>query len=305
MRASDWLLRDFDGVADVAFFGAPISRASISPSEAWSTPAAFRGGLARFPTWDASHHVDLEPLRVLDLGDVEGDREDPDAGAAHGRIEAGTVEAYERARIVVAIGGDNSLTRPAMRGAMTVHDGEEWGLLTLDAHHDCRPVESGSRNGTPVRELIEGGLPGRRVAQIGIHPLGNQREHADWAIEQGVNVYGVDRVRALGMRRVVDDALRSLRTAGARRLWVDFDVDVVDRAFAPACPASMPGGLAPGDLLEAAFLLGRDAAVLGADLCEVDANADVNGMTVRLMGAAFLEFCCGVSERLRHVAAGR
>ena len=81
----------------------------------------------------------------------------------------------------MVIGGDNSLTRPAFLGMGTARPEKAWGLLTLDAHHDCRPVTDGSANGTPVRELIEGGLRGDRVAQVGIHPFGNAGEHARWA----------------------------------------------------------------------------------------------------------------------------
>ena len=173
-----------------------------------------------------------------------------------------------------------------------------WGLLTLDAHHDCRPATEGSRNGTPVRELIEAGLPGDRVAQIGIHPLGNAREHADWARAQGIHIVPLHAVRRDGMDAVI--AIRDVRCSsrqGAERVYVDFDIDVVDRAFAPACPASLPGGMQPDDLLRAAYLLGADAHVVAADLCEVDANADVNGMTVRLMAATFLNFCSGIAVR--------
>jgi arginase family enzyme len=53
----------------------------------------------------------------------------------------------------------------------------------------------------------------------------------------------------------------------------------------------------PADLLRAAYLLGADPHVAGADLCEVDANADVNGMTLRLMAATFLSFCSGLATR--------
>jgi formiminoglutamase len=186
-----------------------------------------------------------------------------------------------------------------MQGAMAAKPDATWGLLTLDAHHDCRPATGGSRNGTPVRELIEAGLPGDRVVQIGIHPLGNAREHADWARAQGVHVFPLDAVREDGIAAVIGSAVSVLRGRGVERMYVDFDIDVVDRAFAPACPASLPGGMAPNDLLHAAYLLGAVREVCAADLCEVDANADVNGMTVRLAAAAFISFCSGVASRAR------
>jgi formiminoglutamase len=299
VNAREWLAED-SAAPDLVLLGAPISKASITPVESWSTPPAFRDALERFPTWDAEHAVDITALHVRDLGDVQGDLDDVDARAAHERIQAAADHAATASQHVVVVGGDNSLTRPVLHGLMNARPGA-WALLTLDAHHDCRPATDGSRNGTPVRELIEAGLPGNRVVQIGIHPLGNAREHAEWARAQGIHVVPLDVVRRDGMVTVIASALSLLVARGVTHVHVDFDIDVVDRAFAPACPASLPGGMQPADLLRAAYLLGTDPHVVGADLCEVDANADVNGMTLRLMAATFLSFCSGLATR----AAGR
>jgi formiminoglutamase len=293
----EWLAAGGGADADVVVLGAPISKASISPSQAWATPSAFREALARFPTWDAGAGAEISSVSVRDAGDVEGDRHDSDASAAHHRIEEAVAGVGRAGSLVVVIGGDNSLTRPAFLGMSAGSPPTAWGLLTLDAHHDCRPVTNGSANGTPVRELIEGGLPGDRVAQVGIHPFGNAADHARWATAQGVHVHDVDEVRRDGIDTVVLRALGELRDSGAQALYVDLDIDVVDRAFAPACPASLPGGLFPTDLLAAARLVGRQDDVAIADLCEVDAQADVAGITVRLMAATFTALCAGVALR--------
>lgn len=299
MTMRDWLGGGGDTAADVIVLGAPISKASISPSQAWSTPPAFREALARFPTWDASDGTDIASISARDAGDVEGDRLDGDASAAHRRIEeavAGLVGEGSGA-LVVVIGGDNSLTRPAFLGASRGRVQPGWGLVTLDAHHDCRLATSGSANGTPVRELIEGGLPGNRVAQVGIHPFGNAADHASWALAQGIHVHAVEEVRRDGVEAVAARALDEVRSAGATVIYVDLDIDVVDRAFAPACPASLPGGLFPADLLAVARLVGGQPDVAVVDMCEVDAQADVAGITVRLMAATFTALCAGVATR--------
>lgn len=297
MNAREWLEAGAGTIGDLAVVGAPISRASISPSDAWSTPPAFRDALARFATWDASHGIDLSTLRVRDLGDVTGDREDRDATAAHDRIREAVSDASAVAPLIAVIGGDNSLTRPAMQGMMRGVDGETWGLLTFDAHHDCRPADSGSLNGTPVRELIESGLPGERVAQIGIHPYANARDQARWAVEHGVHVYSIDEVRQASMPAVVATALDMLSRAGATALYLDVDLDVVDRAFAPGCPASLPGGIHSGELLRGVERAAGDERVRAVDFTEVDAKADVAGITVRLLAAAFISLCSGLARR--------
>jgi formiminoglutamase len=299
VNAAEWLAAS-SGAAppyDVAVLGAPIARASISPSHAQATPQAFRQALGRFPTWDGDHDIDLVSLRLRDLGDVDGDAADKDATAAHRRIEAAARQAAADAATVIVIGGDNSLTRPAMLGISDGDLGAGWGLLTLDAHHDVRPHDSGSTNGSPVRELIEAGLPGTRVAQVGIAGQANSRELASWANAAGIRVTRVGQVRRDGVATVLAEALAALEEAGATRLYVDLDIDVLDRAFAPACPASMPGGLRPEQLQEAAHILGGDRRVRGLDLVEVDATADVNGTTVRTMASLFVAFCAGIAAR--------
>jgi formiminoglutamase len=298
VNAREWL--DPDATRwDIALLGAPISRASISPSAAHTTPAAFREALQRFSTYDGDHGIELSTLSLRDLGDLDGD--DDGVPAAHARIEQACRDAAAARAPVVVVGGDNSLTLPAMLGCAAGALGDGWGLLTFDTHHDVRDpaLYGGSRNGTPVRELIDAGLPGRRVAQVGINGFANSHEHTEWAMSRGVHIRRAAQVRAAGMTSVLDSALSALERSGVTQVFADVDLDVLDRAFAPACPASMPGGLSPVDLQEAAYVLGTAAGVRALDLCEVDAQADVAGITLRAMCAVFLSFCSGVAHRLR------
>jgi formiminoglutamase len=86
--------------------------------------------------------------------------------------------------------------------------------------------------------------------------------------------------------------------SGGAEVYVDLDVDVCDRAVAPACPASLPGGLSAGELLDAAYLAGRDPRVRAVDITEVDAEADApDGRTVRLAALCVLEAAAGLAGR--------
>ena len=92
-------------------------------------------------------------------------------------------------------------------------------------------------------------------------------------------------------------ALDQIREAGAEHIFIDFDVDVLDRTLAPACPASMPGGFTADVASEAAFLAGATPEVRAFDLTEVDAEQDVAGITLRVMCQLFMSFCSGVASR--------
>lgn len=77
---------------------------------------------------------------------------------------------------------------------------------------------------------------------------------------------------------------------------LDLDVDVCDRSVAPACPASVPGGIAAYELRAAARVAGAHPAVRSVDITEIDATADVpNHRTVRLAALCVLEVAAGLT----------
>jgi arginase family enzyme len=291
-RASSWLANG--GAPDgrrLGIVGVPLCRTSISPSGASQTPAAVRAALHRFATFHAGLDVDLESVSVRDEGDLDvaelaGDR-------ALAGVDAGlaALPSYE---LVVLLGGDNAITRPAMRTLLP--DLSRAGLLTLDAHHDVRGFHDGPTNGTPVRGLIEDGLPGRSVVQVGIGNLTNSRAYRTWCLQHGIELHGVAAAQAEGVRTLVRRSLDHLaETCDA--LYVDLDVDVVDRAFVPGCPGARPGGLLPGELLKAAEEAGRHPAVRAVVIVEVDATADPTGVTVDLAAMCLLSVAAGLARR--------
>jgi formiminoglutamase len=291
-RASDWLARG--GSADgrrLGVVGVPLSRTSISSSGASETPTAVRLALRRFATFHAGLDVDLESLSVQDAGDLHVAALEGDAALRGVDVGISRLPEYD---LLVLLGGDNALTRPAMR--TLVPNLATAGLLTLDAHHDVRAFHAGPTNGTPVRGLIEDGLPGAHVVQVGIGELTNSRAYRSWCDERGITVVSAAESAAAGVGAVVRRELDRL----AERcdvLYVDLDVDVVDRAFVPGCPGARPGGLLPRELLEAAVEAGRHPAVCAVDIVEVDATADPTGVTVDLAAMCLLSVAAGLAAR--------
>jgi formiminoglutamase len=315
-RASDWLAglgtkdatgsgtgsdtRGGTGVSPLlALVGVPLSQASISPSGAHETPKAIRAALHRFSTASADG-VDIGTVRVVDLGDL------PLLGLDNVEAQEAVAEAVGRQPhddrlprapdLLILLGGDNALTRPAL-GALA-GDLATAGLLTLDAHHDVRGFHAGPTNGTPVRGLIEDGLPGRNVVQIGIGAFTNSPAHRRWAEDAGVSVVTVAQARSGGVGACVRRYLDAL-AARCDLVYVDLDVDVLDRAFAPGCPGARSGGLTPAELHDAAYAAGRHPAVAAVDIVEVDATADRTGVTVDNAALCLLHAAAGLADRAR------
>ena len=280
---------DHQGPNDLAILGVPAHLTSISATNAHLTPAAIREALFRYSTFSASRGVDIGSLHVVDLGNVE----DPDGPEGEDRVREAVEQVALDGTPLIALGGDNSITYSVMHGIFGKRL-PETGLITVDAHHDVRDGES---NGSPVRRLIEAGLPGANVVQIGIADFSNSPAYAKRAREYGVTVIPRSELRA---RRLKDLIGRALEIAGrdGRPVYVDLDVDVCDRAFVPACPASAPGGLSPDELRQIAFLLAGDPRVRGIDITEVDARADAQDeRTVRLAALLVLEAAAGLCLR--------
>ncbi len=271
--------------------GVPCSVGSISPSEAWRTPPAVRDALARLSPWDPVTGRDLAAMDVADLGDW--DVAELELEVAVEAIDVAASALDPAAAVHVFLGGDNAITRPCARGLLG--DLSRVGLVTLDAHHDVRHLDDGPRNGTPVRGLIEDGLDPEHVVQIGIGRFTNSAAYARWCDERGIRWVTAPEVHTRGIAAVVGDALDLLEDCDA--IYVDLDVDVLDVAFAPACPGARPGGLTPDQLYEAATLLGSEPRVRAADLVEVDAAADHEGRTVMATAQTLLAFAAGVASR--------
>lgn len=291
-RAADWLSAG-PGTrpVDLAVVGIPTYATSISPTGAHATPAAVRRVLGRLSTWAPGHGVDLaDGVAPLDLGNVD----DPDLGdEGEWRVRTAAASAAAKATLVFAIGGDNSLTAPLGIGALG--DLSRAGLVTLDAHHDIR---EGRSNGSPVRRLLDAGLSGERVVQVGIADWANSRSYAAEAHARGITTV----LRGEVAERGIDDVMRQaldVAGAGGGAVLVDLDLDVCDRAVAPACPASLPGGLSAEEIRTAAYLAGADPRVKAVDVTEVDASRDPDERTVRLAALCLLDAAVGLAARGR------
>jgi formiminoglutamase len=291
-RASDWLAAGpGERPVDLAVLGVPAFATSLSQTGAHATPSAVRRVLGMRSTWCASRRIDLaEMIAPWDRGDVA----DPDVPVeGEWRVRTAAQTAAAKARLVVAIGGDNSLSYPVMAGAFG-DDLPRAGLVTLDAHHDLR---DGRSNGTPVRDLIEAGLPGEQIVQVGIADWADSRSYATEAHARGVTVIGRAEVANRGIERCMSEAFEVAGAAGGG-LYVDLDLDVCDRAVAPACPASLPGGLSATEVLAAAFVAGHDPRVRVVDITEVDATRDsADERTVGLAASCVLEIAAGLALR--------
>ncbi|MBU6243573.1 MAG: agmatinase family protein [Acidobacteria bacterium] len=287
-QRANTLFNEMGSSAEIALIGVPAFETCLSKSAANLTPGAIRAALSRFSTYSATHEIDLSELTFSDLGDIEN----PDHEAGEKRVAEFVRNIRENYKLLIALGGDNSITYSVAAGLWP--DMSRIGLITLDAHHDLR---DGISNGAPVWRLIQSGLPGKNIVQIGISDFANSKAYADRARENGVHVVYRDTLRK---RPISDVMVEALEIAGCdgREIYVDLDVDVCDRSIAPACPASVPGGISADELRQVAYLAGSDYRVRAIDITEIDASLDTEDQrTVRLAALLVLEAAAGFAKR--------
>ena len=273
--------------AMVALLGVPAHETSISATRADTTPQAVREALLRFSTYCASHDQDLRELTVFDAGNVDG----PDHDAGEQRVHEALKDLSDK--FIIAVGGDNSITYSVATG-MWGSQISNAGLITFDAHHDVR---DGVSNGSPVQRLVEAGLNGRNIVQIGIADFSNSPQYAQRARDYGITVIPRSQLRDRSAQSVVAQALEIAGSAGGP-IHVDFDVDVCDRSVVPGCPAAAPGGISADEFRNFAYMIGNSPQVTSVDFTEVDAQSDSpDGRTVRLVAVSILELLCGLNSR--------
>ena len=188
--------------------------------------------------------------------------------------------------LTLLVGGNNAVTRPGVLGLGLPL--ERVGLITLDAHFDMRETSEGLSNGNPVRALIDDGLPGANIAQIGLASFANSRKMHDDAVAAGNLIITIGEVGLNGVPSAIERALAHVEHCEA--IVIDCDIDVIDRSQFPGAPGARPGGMAVTDFFKAVRYLASQRSVRVIDLTEWDPPLDPTDLSA-LTAARWVAEC--------------
>jgi agmatinase len=200
--------------------------------------------------------IELSPELVLDAGDLQLPAE------AFIVIENAVVELLGKGQSPVCLGGDHSITYPILRAFANRFS--DLTIVHFDAHPDLYEVFDGNRysHACPFARIMEAGLA-KRLIQIGIRTMNaHQRRQAER--------FGVQVVH---MREL--PAYEKLKLAGP--IYLSFDMDVLDPAFAPGISHREPGGMSVREAI--AHLHAITGDIVGADIVEYNPKQDVSKLT--------------------------
>ena len=287
--AADWLAAPTPaGEQDLVVLGVPRFAGSTAPSSAHATPAAVRRALTGLTTYAPSRGLDIAFLRVLDRGDVA----DPDGEEGEWRVRMATATAASSARLVLAVGGDASVTPPVVDGVCGANI-DRTGVVLVGPAYDLRP---GRTSASAARWLLELGVPADRIIQVGLADWADSASYVGEARELGLRAFPAEMVAERGMAAVMSDAL-DLAGGAEGPVCVSLDLGVADSSVVPGCRRALPGGVSAAAVRAAAHAAGNDPRVVCTTIVEVDPTQDTDGRTVRLAALSLLEVAAGLARR--------
>jgi agmatinase len=285
---------DLAGV-DVAMMGVPFDSGTSYRPGARLGPREIRSQSSLIRPYSYFQKISpFERLTIVDAGDVDA----PPVGIepAYAAIEAALDRILAAGAIPLAVGGDHSISLPALRAVSRVHG--PLALVQFDAHIDTWGDYFGGRyfHGSPFRRAIEEKvIDPRRYVQIGIRgPMYGEDEDFAYQRDQGVTTIDIGMVKRDGVAATMT---RVREIAGDGPLYVTFDIDSVDPAFAPGTGTPEVGGLTSYEAQE----LVRGLAglhLVGCDVVEVAPVFDGPGQITALLAANIMfELLCVIAKR--------
>jgi len=237
----------------------------------------------------------FELCRVGDIGDVQFSNMF-NLEEAIQDIEKYYDAIAEAGVIPLGIGGDHSVTYPILKSLAGKH-GQPLAVVHVDAHTDTWPEYQGSKfhHGAPFRLATEEALiDPTKVVQIGIRGGQNFADGLDYSREKGMRVITIEEFDDMGWKKVAQEA-RSI--VGDSLVYLTFDIDGLDPAYAPGTGTPESGGLT---MREAQSMLRALSGLnfIGGDMVEVAPPFDPSGMTALNGATIAFEILCLLAEQV-------
>ena len=281
---------------DACFVGVPLDIGTSNRPGARYGPREIRSESALLRPYNmATRAAPFDSLTVGDIGDVAINTFN--LADSVGIIERAYDDIVAGGCVPLTLGGDHTIALPILRALARKHG--PVGMVHVDAHADINESMFGEpiTHGTPFRRAVEEGLlQGERVVQIGLRGTGYHADDFDWPRQQGFRVVPADDCWHKSLAPLMEEVRESL---GAGPVYLSFDIDGIDPAYAGGTGTPEIGGLTTVQALE--IIRGcQGLDLVGADLVEVAPVYDASGNTALVAANLLFEMLCvlpGVESR--------
>jgi guanidinobutyrase len=275
---------------DACFVGVPFDIGSSNRVGARFGPRQIRSESAPIRPYNmATRAAPFDSLSVADIGDVPINPYN--LKKSIDIIESAYDEILKYDCKPLTLGGDHTIVLPILR-AMKKKYGRV-GVVHVDAHSDINDTMLGERvaHGTPFRRAVEEKLiDPQRVVQVGLRGTGYAASDFDWSREAGFRVVQVEECWHKSLSPLMEEVRAQL---GSGPVYISFDIDSLDPAFAPGTGTPEIGGLTAIQGIEILRgCVGLDA--VGGDLVEVSPPYDASGNTACIAASLLFEMLCSL-----------
>ena len=292
------------GKVDAAVVGVPMD-AGIGQRGAAFGPMAIRTAERYLPspaTMNNHLHVRIEPFQLLNVVDYGDAAVDPfSIEASMQPVREVVREVAETGAVPIVLGGDHSILWPDAAACADVYGAGKLGVIHFDAHADCSRETMGHHvtHGTPIRRLIEDEhVPGKNFVQVGLRGYYPDNELVGWMRQQQMRSHFMAEIERSGLERVVEQAINEALD-GPEYLYVSFDIDVLDPAYAPGTGTPEPGGFTTREVFPVIRRLCHEARVVGFEVVEVAPAHDPTYVTALNANRVIMEAITGLAMRKR------
>jgi agmatinase len=281
--------------ARAAIYGIPFDATNISRTGANYGPRGIREVSCQFLPYNATLDFDLgEALNPVDCGDCEIVLANAEKTFARAQADIGAI--LEAGALPVTLGGDHSITIPAVRAVR--EKVSDPGLVLIDMHLDTAPDVGGEElnHCCPITRAVDAGFDPAKIALVGISGWMNPRTELAYCREHGITIIWLEEIWEHGTAWAVDKALQVAGSGNGT--YLSFDVDSLDAAHAPGTCCPSPGGLTTREAIELVRGVSRNGLV-GVDVVETAPSLDGTPTTSLVAGRVALE------AMAFHAGAGR
>tara|TARA_B100000768_G_C11284355_1_gene381052 strand:+ start:1057 stop:2007 length:951 start_codon:yes stop_codon:yes gene_type:complete len=284
------IAQDLENI-DIALIGIPYDGALTNRPGARHGPREVRNQSSLMRA--INHATRIDPYKLCNVADV-GDipfHSIFDIEKSHDDISSFISTLVGKEIIPLSCGGDHSVSLPILRAVAK----EPVALIHIDAHTDTWDSFQGSKfnHGAPFRRAHEEGLiDPHKTVQIGIRGAQNVSEGWDYSEQIGMRVMFVEEVQKRGIDAIVREARKIV---GKGPVYLSFDIDSIDPAFAPGTGTPEIAGLTTPEAM--ALIRGfRNLNYVGADIVEVSPPFDSGGLTALTGATVMYELLCILAE---------
>lgn len=220
---------------------------------------------------------DIEEIHVNNLNIAEQEK----------LIYKNSKKLFEEQEKIIFLGGDHSISYSIGQAFLDVFGKDKSYLIVFDAHPDCMPSMKEPTHEEWLRALVEKGFDSKNILLVGLRKV--EFEERAFLDKNKIRYFEIDKIEDF---EIFCDGIMEFANGNDKKVYISFDIDAVDPAFALSTGYVEPGGFSSREILYFARRLAKLKTLKAIDVVEINSERDAgrDNMTVKLGAKIVREF---------------